>query len=342
MPFSRAATSQKCVRAGGKHNDLEEVGRTARHHTFFEMLGNFSFGDYFKREAIGYAWEFLTVEMALDPGRLFATVHHTDDEAAGLWTEVAGVAPERIYRLGDKDNFWQMADTGPCGPCSEIHYDLRPRGEWGVVPGKEEFERRGEAGEFLELWNLVFMQFEAGRVRRADAVAGSEHRHRVGAGAARRRDAESGQQLSHGSVRAVAGRGGRGGGAAVRRGGETGVSYRVLADHARAVAFLVGDGVFPSNEGRGYVLRRILRRGVRHAWLLGRREPTLTEVVGRVIDLMEGAYPELGVGRETRAGDGAGGGGAVPGDDRRGNGEVGGGCSPSGPGGFAAAAALGG
>ncbi|MYG37341.1 MAG: alanine--tRNA ligase, partial [Gemmatimonadetes bacterium] len=135
LSFDRAVTSQKCVRAGGKHNDLEEVGRTARHHTFFEMLGNFSFGDYFKREAIAYGWEFLTGEMGLEPDRLFVTVHYTDDEAAALWTEVAGVSPDRIYRLGDKDNFWQMADTGPCGPCSEVHYDLRPAAEWGRSPG---------------------------------------------------------------------------------------------------------------------------------------------------------------------------------------------------------------
>ena len=299
LPFVRAATSQKCVRAGGKHNDLEEVGRTARHHTFFEMLGNFSFGDYIKRDAIGYAWEFLTVEMGLDPGRLFVTVHYTDDEAAGLWSEVAGVAPERIYRLGDKDNFWQMADTGPCGPCSEIHYDMRPTAEWGSVPEKEEFERRGEAGEFLELWNLVFMQFDRdgsgeqtplpapsidtglGLERLAAVMQGVDSNYhtdlflplleRVAEVVARPYEAES----------------------------EEGVSYRVLADHARAVVFLLGDGVFPSNEGRGYVLRRILRRGVRHAWLLGRREPTLVEVVGRVIDLMEGAYPGLGERREN-------------------------------------------
>ena len=178
---ARAVTSQKCVRAGGKHNDLEEVGRTARHHTFFEMLGNFSFGDYFKREAIGYAWDFLTDDMGLEVDRLFVTVHHTDDEAAALWTEVAGVAPERIYRLGDKDNFWQMADTGPCGPCSEVHYDMRPRRERGTVPPKQEFEVRGEAGEFLELWNLVFMQFRPRRIRRPAPPPGAQHRHRPGA-----------------------------------------------------------------------------------------------------------------------------------------------------------------
>ncbi|NNM32048.1 MAG: alanine--tRNA ligase, partial [Gemmatimonadetes bacterium] len=141
--FPRAVTSQKCLRAGGKHNDLEQVGQTARHHTFFEMLGNFSFGDYFKREAIGFAWDFLTQDLGMDPNRLFATVHHTDDEAAALWPEVTGIPPERVFRLGDKDNFWQMADTGPCGPCSEIHFDLRPEEEWGIIPSTEEFEERG-------------------------------------------------------------------------------------------------------------------------------------------------------------------------------------------------------
>ena len=299
LPFVRAVTSQKCVRAGGKHNDLEEVGRTARHHTFFEMLGNFSFGDYFKREAIGYGWEFLTVEMGLDPNRLFVTVHHTDEEAAGLWTEVAGVPPDRIYALGDKDNFWQMADTGPCGPCSEIHYDMRPPEEWGTVPGKHEFERRGEAGEFLELWNLVFMQFDRDEsgvqhplpAPSIDTGLGLERLAAVMQGV----DSNYHTDLFLPLLERVAEVVGRPYDAA----GEEGVSYRVLADHARAVAFLLGDGVFPSNEGRGYVLRRILRRGVRHAWLLGRREPTLTEVVGAAIDEMGETYPDLVAQRES-------------------------------------------
>ena len=299
FPYDRAATSQKCVRAGGKHNDLEEVGRTARHHTFFEMLGNFSFGDYFKREAVGYAWEFLTGEMALHPGRLFVTVHHSDDEAAALWTEVAGVAPERIYRLGDKDNFWQMADTGPCGPCSEVHYDLRPMEEWGTVPEKEEFEARGEAGEFLELWNLVFMQFDRDGTGAQtplpapsiDTGLGLERLAAVMQGA----DSNYHTDLFLPLLDRVAEVVGRPYDAA----GDEGVSYRVLADHARAVAFLLGDGVYPSSEGRGYVLRRILRRGVRHAWLLGRREPTLAGVVGAVIDGMADAYPDLAAQRES-------------------------------------------
>ena len=299
LPYNRAVTSQKCVRAGGKHNDLEEVGRTARHHTFFEMLGNFSFGDYFKREAIGYGWEFLTVEMGLDPNRLFVTVHYSDDEAAGLWTEVAGVAPERIYRLGDKDNFWQMADTGPCGPCSEVHYDMRPEAERGTVPEKEEFEAKGEAGEFLELWNLVFMQFnrdETGEqtplpAPSIDTGLGLERLAAVMQGVESNYHTDLFVPLLE-RVAEVIGR-------PYEAAGEEGVSYRVLADHARAVVFLLSDGVFPSNEGRGYVLRRILRRGVRHAWLLGRREPTLVDVAARVIDEMEGAYPDLAEQRET-------------------------------------------
>ena len=299
LSFDRAVTSQKCVRAGGKHNDLEEVGRTARHHTFFEMLGNFSFGDYFKRDAIAYAWEFLTGEMGLDRDRLFVTVHYTDDEAAGLWTEVAGVAPERIYRLGDRDNFWQMADTGPCGPCSEVHYDLRPAAEWGTVPATGEFERRGEAGEFLELWNLVFMQFDRDAsgtqhllpAPSIDTGLGLERLAAVMQGAGSNYHTDLFLPLLD-RVAEVVGR-------PYDAIGESGVSYRVLADHARAVAFLLADEVYPSNEGRGYVLRRILRRGVRHAWLLGMREPTLTGVVEAVIDEMGEAYPDLAVQRES-------------------------------------------
>ena len=298
LPFRRAVTSQKCVRAGGKHNDLEEVGRTARHHTFFEMLGNFSFGDYFKREAVEYAWEFLTGDLGLDPDRLFVTVHRTDGEAEDLWEKVAGVPRERIHRLGDKDNFWQMADTGPCGPCSEVHYDLRPREDRAVAPGTAEFEARGEAGEFLELWNLVFMQFdrdEAGTLRplpapSIDTGAGLERLAAV----LQKADANYHTDLFLPLLDRVAEAVGR----PYRPGAQEGVSYRVLADHARAVAFLLADGVFPSNEGRGYVLRRILRRGVRHAWLLGRREPTLDAVVDAVAAEMADAYPELAARRE--------------------------------------------
>ena len=292
-PHRTAVTSQKCLRAGGKHNDLEEVGRTARHHTFFEMLGNFSFGDYFKREAIRYAWDFLTVELGMDPDRLYATVHYTDDEAAELWHEVAGLARSRIYRLGDKDNFWQMADTGPCGPCSEVHYDLRPEGERGVDLPVEEFEEKGERGEFLELWNLVFMQFnrdEAGvqhplPAPSIDTGAGLERLATVLQGVDSNYHIDLFRPLLERAAEAV--------GRPYDPDAPEGVSYRVLADHSRAVAFLLGDGVYPSNEGRGYVLRRILRRGVRHAWLLGRREPTLVEVVDAVIAAMGETFPEL-------------------------------------------------
>jgi alanyl-tRNA synthetase len=295
VPFTRATTSQKCVRAGGKHNDLEEVGRTARHHTFFEMLGNFSFGDYFKREAVEYAWELLTQVYGIDPSRLVVTVHHSDDEAARLWAEVVGVAPERIYRLGDKDNFWQMAETGPCGPCSELHYDLRGEEERRATPAPETeaFERLSDAGRFVELWNLVFMQYD----RDAEGVLHLLPAPSIDTGAGLERlaavlqgvDSNFHTDLFRPLLDVVAEVVGR----VYDAGTPESVGYRVLADHARAVAFLLADGVFPSNEGRGYVLRRILRRAVRHAWLLGRREPTLVRVVDAVVDTMGGDYPEL-------------------------------------------------
>ncbi len=295
-PFSRATTSQKCVRAGGKHNDLEEVGRTARHHTFFEMLGNFSFGDYFKRDAVQYAWELLTEVYGLDPARLYATVHHTDDEAAALWADVVGLPPERIFRLGDKDNFWQMADTGPCGPCSELHYDVRE-----VVPERqttEEFEAAGEREDIIELWNLVFMQFDrdtSGRLNPLPAPSID-----TGAGLERLAMVLQGVDTNYHTdlFLPLLARVGQAVGRAYDSESAEAVSYRVLADHARAVAFLLADGVFPSNEGRGYVLRRILRRAVRHAWLLGVREPVLVDVVDAVVDSMSGAYPELGQRRD--------------------------------------------
>ncbi|HEX6069584.1 MAG TPA: alanine--tRNA ligase [Longimicrobiaceae bacterium] len=293
LPFRRATTSQKCVRAGGKHNDLEQVGFTARHHTFFEMLGNFSFGDYFKRDAIRFAWEFLTEDLGMPRERLWITVHTSDDEAAQLWEDIAGLPPTRIFRLGDKDNFWQMADTGPCGPCSEIHFDLRPAAEQGTDLPVEEFAERGEAGEFLEIWNLVFMQFD----RDVDGVLHPLPAPSIDTGAGLERIASVMQgvrsnyetDLFRPLIDAAAGLVG----VPYEYDTPEGVSYRVLADHARATAFLLADGVFPSNEGRGYVLRRILRRAVRHAWLMGRREPTLVHVVDSVIDRMEGVYPEL-------------------------------------------------
>jgi alanyl-tRNA synthetase len=293
--YDRAVTAQKCVRAGGKHNDLEQVGLTARHHTFFEMLGNFSFGDYFKKGAIEYAWEWVTSEqyLGIDPARIFISVHHTDDEARTLWRDVAGILPERIYGLGDKDNFWQMGDTGPCGPCSEMYVDLRPKSDGsGAAPSTAQFEEMAEEGLFFEIWNLVFMQFDqtadGGRsplpAPSVDTGAGLE---RI---AAVLQDVESNYDIDLFMP-------------IIRRAeeivdlpydpGRTGVSYRVLADHARAVAFLLADGVYPSNEGRGYVLRRILRRAVRHAYQMGQSEPMLVDLAGVVVDLMGDDYPEL-------------------------------------------------
>jgi alanyl-tRNA synthetase len=308
----RATTAQKSVRAGGKHNDLEQVGHTARHHTFFEMLGNFSFGDYFKRDAIAFAWEFVTRELRIDPRHLRVTVYHEDHEARALWREIAGIAESRIYGLGERDNFWQMADTGPCGPCSEIYVDLAhvakdwafpegASGEWTDLQrtdfSLDAFVEGAEAGRFLEIWNLVFMQYD----RQADGHLKPLPRPSVDTGAGLERIAAVLQGKTnnfHTDVFAPL---------LERVGSVMGVpyteapdpaSYRVIADHARAVAFLMADGVFPSNDGRGYVLRRILRRAVRHAWLLGQRKPTLVHVVETVIDTMGDAYPEL---RQRRA-----------------------------------------
>ena len=319
----RATTAQKCVRAGGKHNDLEQVGHTARHHTFFEMLGNFSFGDYFKRDAIRFAWEFVTGEMGLDPVHLRVTVFHEDDEARQLWREISGLPESRIYGLGEKDNFWQMADTGPCGPCSEIYVDLAAvasdfsfpegaTGEWTEADREEfsldAFVEGAEAGRFLEIWNLVFMQFD----RAADGAFTPLPRPSIDTGAGLERIAAVKQGVTSNfhtdvfapliaRVEQVIGIPYRGRESEALHDAQVGgrtitvepAAFRVLADHARAVAFLLADGVFPSNEGRGYVLRRILRRGVRHAWLLGRTEPTLVHVVETVIDTMGDVYPEL-------------------------------------------------
>jgi alanyl-tRNA synthetase len=323
----RAVTSQKCVRAGGKHNDLEQVGHTARHHTFFEMLGNFSFGDYFKRDAIRYAWEFVTEDLGIPREHLRVTVFHEDDEARALWKEVTGIADARIYGLGARDNFWQMADTGPCGPCSEIYVDLAAvardwafpdgaTGEWTETDRAEfsldAFVEGAEAGRFLEIWNLVFMQFD----RQADGTmvplpkpsvdtgAGLERIAAVLQGVTNNFHTDGFRPLLEAVERAVGFaypyRPGEGVGTATRPDGVLfdPASFRVLADHARAVAFLLADGVFPSNEGRGYVLRRILRRAVRHAWLLGRHEPTLVHVVRAVVEQMHDVYPELKVRRK--------------------------------------------
>ncbi len=293
--YLRATTCQKCVRAGGKHNDLEQVGHTARHHTFFEMLGNFSFGDYFKRDAIACAWEFVTDSryLGIDPERLRVSVHHSDSEARALWREISGLPDHRIYGLSDKDNFWQMGDTGPCGPCTEIYVDLEWKpGYKAAEIGKEEFEQLAEGGRFLEIWNLVFMQYD----RSADGTLTPLPKPSVDTGAGLERiaaimqgeDSNFHTDLFLPLLEQVA--------SLVDRPydrGPAGASYRVLADHARAVSFLLADGCYPSNEGRGYVVRRILRRGVRHAWLLGRREPTLTPLTRTVISLMGDVYPEL-------------------------------------------------
>ena len=294
--YVRATTCQKVVRAGGKHNDLEQVGHTKRHHTFFEMLGNFSFGDYFKRDAISYAWEFVTSPsyLGIPADRLRVTVHHTDEEARAQWRDVSGLPDHRIYGLGDNDNFWQMGDTGPCGPCTEIFVDL----EWrsGDAPGeiaRDDFERQAEAGRFLEIWNLVFMQFD----RSADGTLTPLPKPSVDTGAGLERIAAVMQgeddNFHTDLFLPLVDRVGQLVGVPYDRSGENRASYRVLADHARAVGFLLADGVYPSNEGRGYVLRRILRRAVRHAWLLGRREPTLAPLTAVVVEQLGSAYPEL-------------------------------------------------
>jgi len=294
--YVRATTAQKCVRAGGKHNDLEQVGHTDRHHTFFEMLGNFSFGDYFKKDAIAFAWEFVTSGewLGIDPDRLRVSVHHKDEEARRLWETVAGVRPDRIYGLGDQDNFWQMADTGPCGPCSEIYVDLETAGrrDGGTELPLGEFVAQAEAGRFLEIWNLVFMQFD--RQASGELVPLPAPSVDTGAGLERIAAVMQGERSNFHTdlFLPLISRAEAAVGSPYDR-GPGGAPFRVLADHARAVAFLLADGVYPSNEGRGYVLRRILRRAVRHAYLLGRREPTLVALVDEVVSLMGTHYPEL-------------------------------------------------
>jgi alanyl-tRNA synthetase len=285
-PYQRATTSQKCVRAGGKHNDLDNVGFTARHHTFFEMLGNFSFGDYFKERAIELAWNLLTKEWGLPKERLMVTIYQDDDEAHALWKKVAGLSDDKIVRLGAKSNFWQMGDTGPCGPCSEIFFD---HGEhvWGGPPGSAE----EDGDRFIEVWNLVFMQYE----QQADGARSALPRPSIDTGMGLERMAAVLQGVHNNydidlfkaliaSAAAATG---------TEPGGDATTSQRVIADHLRAMSFLIAEGVLPSNEGRGYVLRRIMRRAMRHATLLGANEPVIYKMVPTLVREMGQAYPEL-------------------------------------------------
>jgi len=289
--YTRACSSQKCVRAGGKHNDLDNVGYTARHHTFFEMLGNFSFGDYFKADAIAFAWELITKEFGLDKDRLYVTVFREDDDAEKLWQSVAGVPKERIFRLDEKDNFWQMGDTGPCGPCSEIHYDLGPE---AAEPGREHerFPDDG-GGRFVEIWNLVFMQFE----RSSDGSMAPLPRPSIDTGMGLERIAAVMQgKLSNYEtdlIRPIVLKAGELIGVEYGAHHRTDTALRINADHARATAFLIHDGVLPSNEGRGYVLRKIMRRALRNARMAGREEPYLSDLTAFVADLMKPGYPEM-------------------------------------------------
>ncbi len=284
--YVRATTAQKCVRAGGKHNDLDNVGYTARHHTFFEMLGNFSFGDYFKEQAIAYAWELLTRDFEIPAEKLLVTVYHTDDEAAAIWKKVSGLGDDRIIRIATKDNFWQMGPTGPCGPCTEIFYDHGPS-IWGGPPGSKD----EDGDRFIEIWNNVFMQneqFEDGsmvelEMQSIDTGMGLE---RIGAllqGKHDNYDTDLMRALIEASAHATS----------ADPDGPGKVHHRVIADHLRSTSFLIADGVMPSNDGRGYVLRRILRRAARHAHMLGATDPVMHKLVPALVRQMGAAYPEL-------------------------------------------------
>ncbi len=288
--YSRATTSQKCVRAGGKHNDLEQVGRTTRHHTFFEMLGNFSFGDYFKKEAIPWAWELITKDFAIRREKLYVTVFREDNEAEEIWAQDVGVPRDRIFRLDEHDNFWQMGDTGPCGPCSEIHFDLGPAAS---DQGHTDCEFPCDCGRYVELWNLVFMQFNrdeqgvmtplprpsidtgAGLERLASVLQGKLSNFETDLFRPLIEEAATLANVNYGANH------------------DTDVSLRIIADHARSATFLISDGVLPSNEGRGYVLRLIMRRALYHGQTLGLNEPFLYKISSRVVDMMKFAYPEL-------------------------------------------------
>ena len=288
--YQRATTSQKCVRAGGKHNDLDNVGYTARHHTFFEMLGNFSFGDYFKAEAIPYVWELLTKDFGINKDRLLVTVYHTDDDAADIWKKVAGLPDDRIIRIPTDDNFWRMGPTGPCGPCTEIFYD---HGDhiWGGPPGSPE----EDGDRFIEIWNVVFMQneqFADGTLKPLDmqSIDTGMGLERIGAllqGKHDNYDTDLMRALIEASANVTDG----------EPDGEGNTHHRVIADHLRSTSFLIAEGVLPSNEGRGYVLRRIMRRAMRHAHLLGAKDPVMHKLVPELVKQMGVAYPELGQGQ---------------------------------------------
>ena len=285
-PYRRATTSQKCVRAGGKHNDLENVGYTARHHTFFEMLGNFSFGDYFKENAIEFAWHLITRTYGVAKERLLVTVYHEDEEAAGYWRKIAGLPDSRIIRIATADNFWAMGDTGPCGPCSEIFYDHGPSIAGGP-PGSDD----GDGDRFIEIWNLVFMQFE--QVSPGERVALPKPSIDTGMGLERITALLQGKHDNYDTdllrrlIMASAEE------SSTDADGQYRISHRVIADHLRASAFLIADGVLPSNEGRGYVLRRIMRRAMRHAHMMGCKDPLVFRLVPALIEMMGQAYPEL-------------------------------------------------
>ena len=285
-PYQRAVTSQKCVRAGGKHNDLDNVGYTARHHTFFEMLGNFSFGDYFKEQAIEHAWTLITKDFGLAPERLLATVYHEDDEAFELWRKIAGLPEERVIRIPTSDNFWAMGDTGPCGPCSELFYDHGPD-----IPGGPPGSPDEDGDRFIEIWNLVFMQFEqVDKDTRMDLPKpsidtgmGLERIAAVMQGKHDNYEIDLFERIIEQSVEFT-------GAPAI---GDQKSSHKVIADHLRASSFLLADGVTPSNEGRGYVLRRIMRRGMRHAHMLGSKDPLMHRLVPSLVAQMGDAFPEL-------------------------------------------------
>ncbi len=286
-PYVRAASAQKCVRAGGKHNDLDNVGYTARHHTFFEMLGNFSFGDYFKPDAIELAWNLITRDFALPKTKLLVTVFSEDEDAAALWRNIAGLPDDRIIRIPTADNFWRMGDTGPCGPCSEIFYDHGDH-----IPGGPPGSPDEDGDRFIEIWNLVFMQYEEGPPGTRtplprpsiDTGMGLERFAAILQGKHNNYEIDTFAALIHASAEATG----------VPPDGPFQASHRVVADHLRSASFLMADGVTPSNEGRGYVLRRIMRRAMRHLHMMGAREPVFYKLVPALVRQMGVAYPELG------------------------------------------------